>query len=75
MAMNQSCYGIRGKANDAYFTYFNTYNLVETLRKHSHGSVFDTVTRDTFSKIIITYPEELIINKFEETISPIMEHD
>ena len=33
MAMNQSCYGLRGKAGDAYFTYFSTYRLVETLKQ------------------------------------------
>ena len=29
MAMNQSCYGLRGKYGDDYFTFFTTYRLVE----------------------------------------------
>ncbi|MGV8893348.1 MAG: restriction endonuclease subunit S [Burkholderiaceae bacterium] len=45
MAMNQSCYGLRGKSGDAYFTYFSTYRLVESLKQRSHGSVFDSKRR------------------------------
>lgn len=73
MAMNQSCYGLQGKANDAYFTYFNTYRLVETLKQYGHGSVFNTITRDTFSRVSIVYPNLEIIGKFEETLFPVME--
>ncbi|WP_409420817.1 restriction endonuclease subunit S [Pseudaeromonas sp. ZJS20] len=73
MAMNQSCYGLRGKAGDAYFTYFSTYRLVETLKQRTHGSVFDTITRDTLTGVSVIYPTTAVINAFEEAIAPVME--
>ena len=74
MAMNQSCYGLRGKAGDDYFTYFCTYRLVETLKQRTHGSVFDTITRDTLSGVVTVYPEKAVISAFENLLSPLMEH-
>lgn len=73
MAMNQSCYGLRGKAGDVYFTYFSTCRLVASLKQRAHGSVFDTITRDTLAGVSIVYPEQQIVCKFESVISPVME--
>lgn len=73
MAMNQSCYGLQGKAGDAYFTYFSTYRLIETLKQRTHGSVFDTITRDTLSGVSVIYPTKSVIHAFEELLAPIME--
>lgn len=73
MAMNQSCYGLRGKAGDAYFTYFCTCRLVETLKQRTHGSVFDTITRDTLSGVVTVYPEKSVISAFEGLLAPVME--
>ncbi|MFM5676539.1 restriction endonuclease subunit S [Aeromonas veronii] len=73
MAMNQSCYGLSGKAGDVYFTYFSTHRLVETLKQRTHGSVFDTITRDTLAGVPVVYPQTIVITAFEETIAPVME--
>jgi len=73
MAMNQSCYGLRGKASDDYFTYFNTYRIVETLKQRTHGSVFDTITRDTLAGVCVVYPSGAVIAAFERMVSPVME--
>ena len=73
MAMNQSCYGLRGKAGNTYFTYFSTCRLVETLKQRTHGSVFDTITRDTLAGVSVVYPSEKIIDVFEKILDPIME--
>ena len=72
MAMNQSCYGLRGKAGDDYFTYFSTYRIVETLKQRTHGSVFDTITRDTLTGVSVVYPVEPVILAFEALMSPLM---
>jgi restriction endonuclease S subunit len=72
MAMNQSCYGLRGKAGDDYFTYFSTYRLVETLKQRAHGSVFDTITRDTLAGALVIYPGSSIIIAFESFVFPVM---
>ncbi len=72
MAMNQSCYGLRGKAGDAYFTYFSTHALVSTLKQRTHGSVFDTITRDTLGGVSVVYPTAPAIAAFESIASPVM---
>jgi len=72
MTMNQSCYGLRGKYDDAYFTYFSTYRLVESLRQRSHGSVFDTITTDTMRGVYVIYPDKKIVEKFEIALNPVM---
>ncbi|MGN0582256.1 MAG: restriction endonuclease subunit S [Oscillospiraceae bacterium] len=57
MAFNQSCYGIRAKENvDNTFLYYLMKNSINRLRLITHGSVFDTITRDTFSQIEIDLP-------------------
>jgi len=73
MAMNQSCYGLLGKAGDYFFTYFSTFRLVKSFKQRAHGSVFDTITRDTLSGIAIIYPERTVISAFDSVISPVME--
>ena len=72
MAMNQSCYGLQGKADDAYFTYFSTYRLVESLKQRSHGSVFDTITTETMKGVTVIYPDANVIHAFEAVLSPVM---
>ena len=58
MAFNQSCYGIRGKENiaDNTFLYYLLKNNVNSLKQNTHGSVFDTITRETFESIIVNLP-------------------
>jgi restriction endonuclease S subunit len=72
MAMNQSCYGLRGKTGDSYFTYFITRGLVDTLKQRSHGSVFDTITRETLASVSVVVPPAALVDKFEATVSPVM---
>ncbi len=58
MAFNQSCYGLRANVNivDAeYLYYLIKYNL-RILKNNTHGSVFDTITKDTFSGIEVNIP-------------------
>ncbi len=73
MAMNQSCYGLRGKAEDSYFTYFSTYRLVESLKQRSHGSVFDTITTETMKGVFVVYPDKATIQSFEALLHPVMD--
>ncbi|WP_155970395.1 restriction endonuclease subunit S [Streptococcus ruminantium] len=58
MAFNQSCYGLRPKDDniDKTFLYYLLKNSLQSLKKNVHGSVFDTITRDTFKSIEITIP-------------------
>lgn len=57
MAFNQSCFGIRGnKLVDKDFLYYLTKTKIAELQKNSHGSVFETITRDTFAKLSCIIP-------------------
>lgn len=65
MAMNQSCYGVIGKNNisDEY-VYFQLKNAVQTLQQMGHGSVFNTITRDTFKNIKVPFCNEELTNVY-----------
>ncbi len=58
MAFNQSCYGLRAKKDivDQTFLYYLIKHNVHVLQKNTHGSVFDTITRDTFEEIEVSLP-------------------
>lgn len=73
MAMNQSCYGLRGLHNENYFTYFSTKQLVDRLKQQAHGSVFDTITQATFKSIITIKPPLQTILHYEKSVENIME--
>ncbi len=74
MAMNQSCYGLRGRSGAfGFFNYFLTRELVDRLQQHAHGSVFDTITRDTLASISVVAPAAELIEKFEERVAPSLE--
>ena len=58
MAFNQSCYGIRAKEDiDSTFLYYLIKNSVRKLKVMTHGSVFDTITKDTFANIEVDIPD------------------
>lgn len=58
MAFNQSCYGLRAKQDivTENFLYYLIKHSVRVLKKNTHGSVFDTITRDTFDGIEVDIP-------------------
>ena len=72
MTMNQSCYGLRGLAGDSYFTYFSTKRLVEQLKQRAHGSVFDTITQESFAGVLVCFPSEGVIAVFEDCVESLM---
>ena len=59
MAFNQSCYGLRAKKEivDEDFLYYLIKYNIRLLRKSTHGSVFDTITRSTFDEIEVDVPD------------------
>ena len=73
MAMNQSCYGLKGKDKRGdYYIYFKIYSEISDLQKSTHGSVFDTIIRETFEGIDTVIPPSPITNSFDLTIEPIL---
>jgi type I restriction enzyme, S subunit len=74
MAMNQSCYGVRGRRgySDA-FIYFLMRQLAGELQQRTHGSVFDTITRQTFETIDYTFPPLELTSAFAIAVEPFLE--
>jgi type I restriction enzyme S subunit len=58
MAFNQSCYGLNGKhdllIND--FGYYLLKHSVSNIKSNAYGSVFDTITTNTFDNILVKIP-------------------
>ncbi|MDD2701161.1 MAG: restriction endonuclease subunit S [Sideroxydans sp.] len=70
MAMNQSCYGLKAKTGEGLFNYFSTQRMVAVLQQHTHGSVFDTITRATLEGVETVSPTSGLVDKFEELVRP-----
>ena len=70
MSFNQSCFGLRGNdLVDKHFLYYLMHTKVRELRSNSHGSVFDTITRNTFDNIICNIPSKVIQHKIATILS------
>ena len=73
MAMNQTCYGIRGADGyPEYFTYWNVRNTVSDLQSRTHGTIFDTITRDTFKIADAILAPAEVACAFDEIVNPLM---
>ena len=74
MAMNQTCYGIQGA--DGYpdfFTYWTVRTVVDELQRRTHGTIFDTITRQTFKLVETTLVPVEVTRAFEVVVTPVME--
>ena len=75
MAMNQTCYGIRGAHGyPDFFTYWNVRTAVDELQTRTHGTIFDTITRQTFTLVDVALPPTDLAKAFEGMVAPLMHH-
>ena len=74
MTFNQSCYGLRGQngAGDC-FVFLVVQNAVGRLQSMAHGSVFSTITRQTFEALTLAEPPGSALKAFEEAAKPLFE--
>lgn len=71
MAMNQSCFALTDKSGGlGYFAFLATRAVVSRLKQFSHGSVFDTINRETLASIAVGIPGKEQILEFEEVVGP-----
>ena len=69
MAMNQSCYGLRRSGpTHGLFNYFTIHALVVMLQQHTHGSIFNTITRDTLAAVYVVSPCSDVIDAYERLV-------
>jgi len=74
MAMNQSCYGVRGITGYGdYFTYYSLRAATAQLQQHTHGTVFDTITRQTFETLNCIFPPPKLTAAFDLAVEPLLE--
>ena len=71
MTFSQSNYGIIPRyKNCFFFTYSLIAHSVDELLGAAYGSVFDTITTNTFKETKLRLPSQEKINEFEETVKP-----
>jgi type I restriction enzyme S subunit len=74
MAMNQSCYALRGKAGiPQRFLFLMTLQQVDYLQTNTGGATFDTIIVDTFRRMKVVKPANAIIVRFARQIDAIFE--
>ena len=72
MTMNQSCYALAPIDETPYFTYYLVSSSIVELKQKTHGSVFDTITKETLASIQVVMPNVDTIQEFESTVGSIM---
>jgi len=74
MALNQSCYAIRGRdgLSQDYLLYL-LKNSVGYLTMNTGGATFDTIIIDTFRRMRVLHPPHPIINGFDQLAHPLRE--
>jgi type I restriction enzyme S subunit len=74
MTFNQSCYALSGAGSVGdCATYLIAQNMVSQLQTMAHGSVFSTITRQTFDALSLPMPPPSILTAFEDAVSPLFE--
>ncbi len=67
MAMNQSCYALRGKGNVSQcFLFLLTLHQIEYLKTNTGGATFDTIVVDTFRRMSVVEPSPSVVRHFTE---------
>jgi type I restriction enzyme S subunit len=69
MTINQSCYALR--SDTPFYTYLTINHCLSDIKSRVHGSVFDTITRNTFDQLSFSAPPATTLNHFEDEIEPL----
>jgi type I restriction enzyme S subunit len=74
MAMNQSCYALRGKPGFSQrFVFLMTLQQVDYLKTNTGGATFDTIVVDTFRRMEVVRPARNIIANFSKQADAIFD--
>jgi type I restriction enzyme S subunit len=74
MAMNQSCYALRGKTGvPQRYLFLLTLHQVEYLKTNTGGATFDTIVVDTFRRMQVLKPQREIIARFADQVNAMFE--
>lgn len=74
MAMNQSCYALQSKLGDhGVYGYFAAEQVVEALRQRAHGTVFDTITRESLARVEVERIPASSVALYEAVAGPLFD--
>ena len=73
MAMNQTCYALESKMNAPLMLHCQLGREIPALVSAAHGSVFDTITTDTFARSKIVHPPQPLVDRFENIVGPLFQ--
>jgi type I restriction enzyme S subunit len=74
MAMNQSCYALRGQIDiPQRFLFLMTLQQVDYLKTNTGGATFDTIVVDTFRRMQVVKPPRDLIARFARQTDAIFE--
>jgi type I restriction enzyme S subunit len=74
MAMNQTCYGLRGKDGFSQeWVYLMLADVVPKLQQAAHGTIFDTITTTTFQTTNIVVPPQPVLCDFAAKVKPLFD--
>lgn len=72
MTFNQSCYGLKSSRGEhPYFVFLAAQRAVSQLRDMAHGSVFSTITRQTFDALPVAAAPIVLIDALELVVGPL----
>lgn len=72
MAVNQSCYALRGKPGvGQHFVLEMARSCAAKLRAEAHGAVFDTITMETLARFRVPLPPQPVLDAFEDVVGPL----
>jgi type I restriction enzyme S subunit len=72
MTINQTNYGLKAKSSGDLFVFFSISSLVNQLKQHSYGTIFDTITTKTFHEMRVAIPPDYLMKSFEEKAGNVM---
>ncbi len=73
MAMNQSCYALRGRDETPQeFVLYSLIAQVDYLRTNTGGATFDTIIGDTFRRMRVTLPPMRLAQAFAAAVRPLL---
>lgn len=74
MTFNQSCYALRStRGKHDCFVYLLAANTVKQLKAMAHGSVFSTITRQTFDALSFINAPLPVLESFEAMLMPLFD--
>ena len=71
MAMNQSCYALKGKGDLSQFFLFSALKeAVQQFKSRAGGAVFDAIVVNTFKIIPFLRPPQELVREYTELVDP-----